>query len=149
GQHRRFVTLGGIMGVRNRTGACIAFRLPLVCAAWALGRFPLVLEQVFEVIVTPFRRRASPGDLQAARNCVTCDTGGVGARPAEALLLNRRAFRFFTEVGAGPGSVGFSKGVTACDQSDGFFIVHRHPRESLADILRCRNRIWLAFWALR
>ena len=136
------------MGVGNHTRACIAFRFPLVCAARALRKFPFVLEQVFEETVTPFRRRAAPCDFQAARNCVTCDTSGVGARPAEALLLNRRAFRFFTQVGAGSRSVGFPEGVPACDQSDGFFVVHGHPRESLADILRCRERIRLAFWAL-
>src|ERR1700683_4351496 len=77
GQHRRFVALGGIMRVRYRTRARIAFRLPLVCAARALGKLPLVLEQVFKEIVTPFRRRAAPGHFQAARNCVTCDTSGV------------------------------------------------------------------------
>ena len=147
GQHGRFVTLGGIVGVRNRTRACIAFRLPLVRAAGALGQFPLELEQVLEETVAPFCRRAAPGDFEAAGDCITCDTGGIGARPAQALILNGRAFRLFAQVSARAGSVGFPKSVAACDQCDGFFVVHGHARESLADILRCRQRIRLAFRA--
>src|SRR5580704_19218779 len=103
---------------------------------------------MFKETVTPFRRRAAPGDFQATGNCVTGDTGGVGAGPAEALLLNRRTFGLFTQVGARPGSVGFSEGVTASDQSYGFFIVHGHSRERLTDILRRRDRIRLPFGAL-
>ena len=146
GQHGRFVTLGGIVGIRHSVRR-FAFRLPLMRAARALREFPFVLEQVFEETVAPFRRSAAPCHFQAARNCVTGDAGCVGTRPAQALLLNRRAFRLFAQVGAGSGSVGLPEGVAACDQRDGFFVVHGHARESLADILRCRQRIRLAFRA--
>src|SRR5580704_5113726 len=118
------------MRVRNRTSAVVAFRFPLVCAARALSKFPLVLKQMLEETVTPFRRRAAPRHFQAAGNCVTRDTSRVRAGPTQALLFNRRGFRFFTQMGAGTRSVGFPEAVTACDQSHGFFVVHRHPRES-------------------
>src|SRR4029077_11544671 len=65
------------------------------------------------------------------------------------LLLNRRAFRLPAQLGAGPGSVGLAEGVTACDQSDGFFVVHRHTRERLTDILGCLDRIGNTFRAFR
>src|ERR1700723_2387475 len=119
--------LGRIVGVRNGSRrASVAFRLPLVCAARALGKFPLVLEQMFEETVASFRGSAAPGDFQAAGYCVACDTGGIGARPAEALLFDRRAFGLFTEMRTGSGTVGFPEAVTARDQRDGFFVFHGH-----------------------
>src|ERR1700733_2410685 len=137
------------MSIWYRACACITFWLPLVGASRTLGQFPLVFEQVLEEVVTPFCRRAGPRDFQAAGNGVTCDAGGVSACPAEALLLDRRAFRLSSHVLVGTGSVGLAKGVTACDQGDGLFVVHGHALEGLADILGCRNRIRNAFRAFR
>src|SRR5271169_3501729 len=97
--------LGGIVRVGNGTGARVAFGLPLMRAAGALGEFPVVLEKVVEEVVAPFGRRGGPGDFQAAGDGVAGDAGGVSARPAESLLFNRRAFGFFAEVGAGTLSV--------------------------------------------
>src|ERR1700691_1525507 len=130
------------MSIRYCPCACITFWLPLVRASGTLGQFPLVFEQVLEEIVTPFRWCACPGDFQAAGNCITCNAGGVGVCPAEALLLNWRAFWLSSHVLLGrAGSVSLAKSVTACDQGDGLFIVHSHARERLADILGCCNRI--------
>src|ERR1700747_363196 len=120
-----------------------------MCAARALRQLPVVLEEVLEIVVTPFCRRAGPCDFEAAGDGVACDASGVGACPAETLLLNRRAFRLFAPLGAGPGSVSLAEGVTAGDQSDGFFVVHRHPREGLANILGCLERIGNAVRSFR
>src|SRR4029077_3148754 len=46
-------------------------------------------------------------------------------------------------------SVSFAEGVTAGDQSHGFFVVHRHTRERLTDILGCLDRIGNALRAFR
>src|ERR1700722_19446530 len=111
-------------------GACahIAFRLPLLRAARTLRKFPLVFEQMLEEVVTPFCRRAGPGDFEAAGYSVARDARGVGAGPAEALFLNGRAFGFRSNVWfGGTGSVGLAESMPSRDQSDGFFIVHGHP----------------------
>src|SRR5262249_34683475 len=65
GEHRRRMTLGFVVGIRNRAGAGAALRLPLMRAGRALRQLPLVAEQVLEVIVAPLRGRGGPGDLQA------------------------------------------------------------------------------------
>src|SRR5580700_95194 len=138
------------MGVRYRVCAGVTFWLPLVCAARTLGQFPLVLEQVLEEVVAPFCRCAGPGDLQAAGDRITCDARGVGTCPAEALLLDRRAFGLSSHLLFGRGgSVGLAEGMTAGDQCDSLFVIHSHPTEGLADILSCRNRIRNAFGAFR
>ena len=45
------------------------------------------------------------------------------------------------------GAVGFAEGVAAGDERNGFFIVHRHARESFADVARGAQRIGLAVGA--
>src|SRR5271168_1813809 len=116
------------MGVRYCIRARVTFWFPLVCAARTLRQFPLVLEQVLEEIVTPFCRCAGPCNFEAAGDRITCDARGVGACPAEALLLDRRTFGLSSHVLFGrSGSVGLTEGVTAGDPSDGLFVVHRHP----------------------
>src|SRR3984957_5915541 len=120
-----------------------------MCPARALRQLPVVLEQVLEIVVSPFCRRGGPCDFEAAGDGVACDASGVGACPAEALLLNRGAFRLFAQLCAGGCSVGLAEGVTAGDQSDGFFVVHRHPREGFTNILGCLEWIGNAFRAFR
>src|SRR5215467_2983218 len=43
----------------------------------------------------------------------------------------------------------FAEAVTAGDQCDGFFVVHRHPAEGLTNVARCRDRIGIAVRSLR
>ena len=107
------------------------------------------LNRCLEKVVTPFCRSAGPCDFEAAGDGVARDASGVGACPAEALFLDRRAFRLSAEVSAWPGSVSLAEGVAAGDQSDGFFVVHRHSREGLTNIFGCLDRIGNAFRAFR
>src|SRR3984957_7123178 len=118
-------------------------------AARALRQLPVVLEQVLEIVVAPFCWRGGPCHFEAAGDGVACDAGGVGACPAEALLLNRGAFRLFSQLCAGGCSVSLAEGVAAGDQGDGFFVVHRHSREGLTNILGCLERIGNPFRAFR
>src|ERR1700756_1186423 len=118
-------------------------------ATRALRQFPVILEEVLKIVVAPFCRRAGPCDFEAASDGVARYAGGVGACPTETLLLNRRALRLSAQLGAGAGSVSLAEGVTAGDQSDGFFVVHRHPRERLTNILGCLDRIGNTFRAFR
>src|SRR5271163_312375 len=110
------------MGVRHRICPRATFWLPLVCTARTLREFPLVLEQVLEEVVTPFCWRAGPCNFEAAGDRITCDARGVGTIPAEALLLDRRAFGLSSHVLFGrSGSVGLAEGMAARDQGDGLF----------------------------
>ena len=47
------------------------------------------------------------------------------------------------------GPVGLAEGVTTGDQGDGLLVVHRHPRERLADEMRCGDRVRAAAGTLR
>ncbi|MOA64137.1 hypothetical protein D3C78_1900990 [compost metagenome] len=44
-------------------------------------------------------------------------------------------FRLWPDVIGWAGAVGFTKGVTASDQRDGFFIVHGHAAEGFANVV--------------
>ena len=86
------MTLGRVVGVRNRAGTCAPFGLPLICTGRALRQFPLVAEQDPEEVVTPLRWRVGPGDLQAAGDRVTAFAGAEAALPTEALLFDTGRF---------------------------------------------------------
>src|SRR5215510_1384908 len=92
GQHSWRVTLGPVVGVRNRAGACATLRFPLIRTGRALRQFPFVAEQVLEVVVAPLRGRGGPGNLQAAGDRVTALARAEAALPAESLLLDAGGF---------------------------------------------------------
>src|SRR5215469_7858178 len=73
GQHGWRTMLGWIEGIRDRALACAIFRRPLMRASRALGQFPVIFEQILEVVVAPLRRRGGPNDLQATAGRVTGD----------------------------------------------------------------------------
>jgi hypothetical protein len=57
------MTLGRVVGIRNRADACATLRLPLMCTGRAPRQFPFVAEQVPEEVVAPLRWRGGPSDL--------------------------------------------------------------------------------------
>ena len=116
-------------------GGLGAFGFPLLGAGRALGQLPFVLEQVVEEVVAPLRRRLRPGHFRAAGDGVGADTRSVLALPAEALILDRGAFRLGADQRRIAGAVGLAEGVTAGDQRHGLFVVHRHAEEGFADVL--------------
>src|SRR3984893_4370718 len=104
-------------------------RFPLMRTGRTLGQLPFVAEQVREEVVAPLRWRRGPDDFQAAGDRVTPFARAIFARPAEALLLDVAAFRLWTHQCGIAGAVGFAEGVTAGDQRNRFFVVHRHSGE--------------------
>ena len=66
------------------------------------------------------------------------------ALPAEALILQRTAFRVRSHQRRIAGAVGLAEGVAAGNQGDGFFVVHRHAEERFADVLGRRERVRIA-----
>ena len=142
GQHGRHMLLRRVVGVRDR--GFRALRLPLLGAGRALGQLPFVFEQVLEEQVAPLGRRLGPGDFRAAGDGVGAEAGAMLALPAEALILERPAFRVRAHQRRIAGAVGLAEGMAAGNQGDGFFVVHRHAEERFADILGRRERVRVA-----
>src|ERR1700688_4373182 len=90
-----------------------AFRLPLLRAGRALGQLPFVFEQVLEEVVAPFRRCLRPGHFRPAGDGVGAEAGAMLALPAEALLLEGRAFRLGADQRWIAGTVSLAERVTA------------------------------------
>src|SRR4029077_15020737 len=75
---------------------------------------------------------------------VTTFACAKAARPAKALLLDAGGFPLETHQSRIAGAVGFAESVTAGDERNRFFVVHRHASEGLADIPRRGDRIRVA-----
>src|SRR5450432_3665778 len=104
---------------------------------WTLRQFPIVAEQVGEEVVAPLGRRLGPSDFQAAADGVSTITFTKFILPSEALVLDFGSLWFGAHVVSGNGgAVGFAEGMTAGNQCDCFFVIHRHAGECLADIPR-------------
>src|SRR5579862_5444370 len=112
-------------------------------ASRALGQFPVVLEKIFEVVVAPLRRGRGPNHFQTAADRVTSFARLELALPAEALLLDAGSFGDCTYIGRIASSVSFTESMTAGNQRNRFFVVHRHAAERFANVLGRRNRIRL------
>src|SRR6185312_9013177 len=110
-----------VVGVRNRRGG--AFRFPLLGSRWALRQLPFVFEQVLEKEVAPSRRRLRPGDLRTAGDCVGADSARMLALPAEALLLERAAFRLWSDQRRIARTKARAKAGAARDQCDARLVV--------------------------
>ena len=141
-QHHRGVPLRRIVGIRHRIGRRIVLRRPLVRAARALRKLPVVAEQVLEEVVVPLRGCGGPGAFQAARDRVAALAGAEGVPPAETLLLEAGALGFDANVPARiGGAVSLAEGVSAGDQGHRLFVVHRHAAERLANVPGRGHRI--------
>src|SRR6202158_266229 len=118
------------MRIRHRTGACAIFRCPLMRTGRTLRQFPFVAEQVCEEVIAPLRRRRGPNDFQAAADGVSAKTFAEFILPAEALIFDVGTFWFGAYILSGNGSaVGFAEGVTASNECNCFFVIHRHTGE--------------------
>src|ERR1700730_6290055 len=102
---------------------------------------------MFKEVVTPLRRRTGPDDFQAAGERIRALTGAKAVLPTEALLLDRSTLRLRSHLGAWARAVRLAKGVAARNQSNGFFVIHRHATESLTNILGRCEWIGVAFMA--
>src|SRR5215469_18970775 len=117
------------MCIRHRAGACSILCHPLMCASRTLREFPFILEQVLEKIVAPLGRRRGPGDLEATADRIPTNARLEFASPPEALLLEGSCFRLCAHIGSIASSVRFAEGVSAGDERNRLFIVHRHAAE--------------------
>ena len=128
--------------------ASAILRNPLVRARGTLAQFPLEAEQCFQEAVVPFRRVRLPGAFEAAGDRVLTLAGAERTLPTKAQRVHRATFRLRTHEAVIAGTVRLTKGVTAGDQCDRLFVVHRHASECLADVARCKERIGVAVRSL-
>ena len=149
GVHHRRVPLLGIVRVGHRARGGLVLRCPLVRAGRALREFPLVPEQVLEIIVVPLRRARGPGPFQAAADGVDTLAAAEAAGPAKALLLDAGAFGFAALVIFAGRAVALAEGVAAGNECNGLFVVHRHAGESLANVAGRGHRVRVAVGPLR
>src|ERR1700735_4451475 len=125
--------------------ACAIFRCPLMRTSRTLRQLPFVAEQVGEEVVAPLGRRRGPNNFQSTPDRVTTMTFAKFILPSEALILDAGAFWFVAHILCGHAStVGFAKGVTAGNQCNGFFVIHRHTAERLPNVACRGNRIGLS-----
>src|SRR5262245_12737707 len=102
--------------MRHGTGAVAVLGLPLMRAGRALREFPLVAEQVLEVVVAPLRGRRGPGDFQSAGDRVSAHAGTEFVSPAKALLGEVGRFGIRSTIGVCGGSVGLAEAMAADDE---------------------------------
>src|SRR5215510_9160907 len=104
-------------------GAGSVLRLPLMRAGRTLREFPLVAEQVLEVVVAPLRWRSGPGDFQAAGDRVSAPAGAEFVCPAKALLRDFGRFGIRSTIGISRGSVGLAEAMAADDKRHRLLVV--------------------------
>src|SRR6202007_49429 len=138
-----------MVGIRHSPGTRATLRPPLVRAGRTLRQLPFIAEQVTKEVVAPLRRRAGPGDFQAAGDRVTTCASAKAALPAQALLLDAGSFRLRTDQRGFASAVGFAEAVAARDERHRLLVVHRHASKGLADIPSRSERIGLAVRAFR
>ena len=150
GEHHRRVLPARDMGVGNEACTRTVFRVPLPGTTGTLGDFPIVTEKVIEIFVVPGDGPGGPGTFEAAGDGVfgIALTGGV--LPAEALLLDRSAFRFRADIFAGiVCTVALAEGVAAGNEGEGLFVIHGHAAEGFADVAGGGERVGTAVGTFR
>ena len=130
--------------IRVRHGGGRILCDPLVGARRALHEFPLVAEQVLEVIVAPLGRRGGPDDLDPAGDRIGAFAGAETVGPTQPLLSEAGGLGLAADVVGRGGPVGLAEGVTAGNEGDRLFVVHGHAGERLADVAGRGDRVGLA-----
>ncbi len=146
--HHRRVTLCWILRVRDNALCLRVGWRPLMRTSGALGQDPIKFEQAFKIFIVPYGWRRRPSTFDAACDRFIALARAKGAQPALALRRDVSAFWFATNMRIWASAMRLTKGMTACDQSDGLFVIHGHPRESLANVAARFHWVWIAIRAL-
>ena len=142
GEHDRRVTLGLVMRVRDQVRGALVAGDPLDRTAGAARLHPVEAEQIVEILGGPSDRVDRPRAFQPAGHRIDTLARAALVDPADTLLFGRRTRRIGTDALFGlVRAMRLAEGVPACDQRDGFLVVHRHAAEGFANVLRCRQRI--------
>src|SRR5579862_6004391 len=139
--------LCAVVSVRNKV-FCI-FRYPLMRAAGAFSKLPIISKQVFKIVIAPLGGGFGPGYFQSAGNGIGAFTAAVTIAPAKTLLFYACGFRFLADMVGCSGAMGFAKTMPARYQRNGLFVIHGHAGEGIAYIFGGHDRIRIAIRALR
>lgn len=136
GQHAWLVLLVGVKGIGNDlvVGLCN----PLVGTSRTLCELPLVLVEIFEVLVSPLVGLRGPDDLQSRSDGVRALAAAVLVVPAKALLVDGSSTGLRANVVRVGSTVRLTEGVSTNDEGSGLLVVHGHAAEGCADIA-CRG----------
>src|SRR5262245_46723501 len=122
------------VGNSSRAGAVL--RRPLGRPSRALGLYPIVVEQVLQVLHRKMRRSRSPGTLQSAGDRVLALAGSALVAPTESLLVDRWSRGSSADAsGRIGGAMGFTERVAARDQSNSLFVCRGHASKRDSNVL--------------
>ena len=133
--HDGCMPLRRIVGIRYDLRCCRIRRHPLPGSGGALHQIPIVGEQSVEIAVVPRHRCRGPGPFDAASDRVDALTAAEAVLPTEALLFDAGSLGFGANERRITGAMTLAERVSAGDECDGLFVVHRHAREGLPDVL--------------
>ena len=126
------------------------FGSPLPRTTRTCHQLPLVVEEVVEEAIIPFRWLIGPSTFQPASNCVPGHATTKTVLPSKALLLEGSA------LGLGPNvlirissTMGFTECVSTGNECNCFFIIHRHASECFSNVLSCSKWIRITIRPLR
>ena len=111
---------------------------------------PLEGKQVGQIHHRPLGGCCGPRPLEPGCDGVFSVTFTAGVLPAEALLNDRLTGRLRTNTITGlVRTMGLTKRVTARNQCDRLFVIHRHATKGLANIMCGEHRVGIAIGAFR
>ena len=144
GQHHRRVANVRVVGIRYGRDCSGVLGRVLPLAGRALDQFPFVAIEVLEKAMVPGRRIVGPGAFDTAGDRVRGHARAVTAVPADPLVLDAGTLWICSDVSFRASAVRFAERVSANNQRDRLFIVHRHAHEGAADVLGGPGRVGLA-----
>ena len=147
GGHDRRMALLGIMRIRHGISQGTIGGDPLMRAGGGFRQHPIMVQQVFKIVIVPLGRVDGPSAFNAAGDRIPTHAGAKAALPAKAHLFQRRGFRFRAHMARGAGAMALAEGMAAGDQGHGFLIIHRHARKGFANIAARGDRVRLAIRA--
>ena len=150
GKHHRRMAHSLEVGIRHCARRRTVLGLPLQRARRTARLLPLIGKQVGQIHHRPLGRCRGPRTFKAGGHGVFGITFTAGVLPAEALLNDRLTGRLGTDTVTGlVRTMGLTKRVTACNQCNRLFIIHRHATKGLADIMCGEHRVGITIGAFR
>src|SRR6516164_9830978 len=122
------------MRVRHRILGGTTLRCPLPGAGWALRQLPVVLEEIIEIAVVPLGRMVGPGAFEAAGEGVHAEAIADAVLPAQPHLLDGGGLGVGADILFLDRAMALAERMPTGDQRHRLLVVHRHARESLANI---------------
>ena len=149
GRHHGRMPYFGVMGVLHGVLGSRVRGRPLIGTGRALGQFPIILKERFQVPHIPSGWFGLPGAFGTAADCMPGFSAAKLAFPAEPHLLDGGSFGLWPDQRRIARTMALTKSMPACNQCNGFLIIHRHPGEGLTHINGRCHGIRYPVWPFR